>query len=73
MARELKKQQKSGGISRGLSFKRSDTGKSTDMSIITDTESEVMEGHHQKHYVPLAELFRGHWPGILLQLGYEAW
>lgn len=27
----------------------------------------------EKHYVPLAELFRGHWLGLILQTGYEAW
>jgi len=25
-----------------------------------------------KHYVPVVELFRGHWAGILVQTTYEA-
>lgn len=25
-----------------------------------------------KHYVPVLELFRGHWKGILIQTCYEA-
>jgi hypothetical protein len=25
-----------------------------------------------KHYVPVLELFRGHWQGILIQTCYEA-
>eukprot|EP00775_Hariotina_reticulata_P013429 gene13429-13557_t len=36
---------------------------------VSDVESQGLE----KHYVPLMELFRGYWSGLLLQMGYEAW
>uniref|UniRef100_A0A383VDF7 Major facilitator superfamily (MFS) profile domain-containing protein n=1 Tax=Tetradesmus obliquus TaxID=3088 RepID=A0A383VDF7_TETOB len=36
---------------------------------IADVESQGLE----KHYVPLVELFRGYWSGLILQCGYEAW
>jgi hypothetical protein len=26
----------------------------------------------ERHYVPVVELFRGHWGALLLQCGYEA-
>jgi hypothetical protein len=37
----------------------------------TDVESQAGE-HLEKHYVPILELFRGYWSGLLLQCGYEA-
>lgn len=43
---------------------------STDGGVsIADTEGQGLE----KHYVPLFELFRGYWSGLILQMGYEAW
>jgi hypothetical protein len=38
---------------------------------ISDVESQAGE-HLEKHYVPILELFRGYWSGLLLQCGYEA-
>lgn len=34
-----------------------------------DLEGQVKS----KHYVPLSELLRGHWHGLILQCCYEAW
>uniref|UniRef100_A0A383VCS5 Major facilitator superfamily (MFS) profile domain-containing protein n=1 Tax=Tetradesmus obliquus TaxID=3088 RepID=A0A383VCS5_TETOB len=38
----------------------------------SDMESQAGEGL-EKHYVPIMELFRGYWSGLILQCGYEAW
>jgi hypothetical protein len=38
-----------------------------------DIEADVIhEKVVAKHYVPVVELFRGHWQGILVQTTYEA-
>lgn len=38
----------------------------------SDIESQAGEGL-EKHYVPIMELFRSYWSGLILQCGYEAW
>jgi hypothetical protein len=37
-----------------------------------ETASEVAAAAPTKHYVPVLELFRGHWFGIIIQACYEA-
>eukprot|EP00775_Hariotina_reticulata_P003883 gene3883-4138_t len=40
---------------------------------LRDLEAGGTAAEPTKHYVPFVELFRGHWKGIILQSGYEAW
>ena len=37
-----------------------------------DVEAGSSPAVANKHYVPVVELFRGHWAGILVQTTYEA-
>ncbi|KAF6255166.1 major facilitator superfamily domain-containing protein [Scenedesmus sp. NREL 46B-D3] len=38
------------------------------------SDIELQAGEQlEKHYVPILELFRGYWSGLVLQCGYEAW
>jgi hypothetical protein len=43
----------------------------SEAGVSEDTESQGGE-HLEKHYVPILELFRGYWSGLVLQCGYEA-
>jgi len=48
-----------------------------DGDVDVDIQSFAEEGGQAntttKHYVPVVELFRGHWLALILQVGYEAW
>eukprot|EP00878_Enallax_costatus_P023718 GHUV01025255.1.p1 GENE.GHUV01025255.1~~GHUV01025255.1.p1 ORF type:complete len:283 (+),score=58.22 GHUV01025255.1:36-884(+) len=41
-----------------------------DSPLLKDLEAQALA---TKHYVPLVELFRGYWRGILVQIAYTAW
>jgi hypothetical protein len=43
----------------------------TDDAVSESDGSSVVLGPN-KHYVPVVELLRNYWPGLLLQTGYEA-
>eukprot|EP00879_Flechtneria_rotunda_P018557 GHRR01019471.1.p1 GENE.GHRR01019471.1~~GHRR01019471.1.p1 ORF type:complete len:249 (+),score=54.38 GHRR01019471.1:262-1008(+) len=42
-------------------------------TAVTAADVESRVSAEDKHYVPVLELFRGYWSGLLLQMGYEAW
>ena len=44
-----------------------------DVDIQSFAEQGGQANTTTKHYVPVVELFRGHWLAIILQVGYEAW
>jgi hypothetical protein len=74
----LRKQHKR-SVSRSRSSKqsaeqdKSDIEVTCDASVKGDDKSDVeSQASLEKHYVPLMELFRGYWSGLLLQMGYEA-
>jgi hypothetical protein len=69
------------GIKRALSRGRSPDEVTVDAPAKVDTSKseagtsdvESQGGEHlEKHYVPVLELFRSYWSGLILQCGYEA-
>jgi hypothetical protein len=45
---------------------------SEDGSMVKKIDPESGTATATKHYVPVLELFRGHWQGIIIQACYEA-
>ncbi|KAF6255165.1 major facilitator superfamily domain-containing protein [Scenedesmus sp. NREL 46B-D3] len=67
--RKIKRGSGSSSPSRGPSSEGEEQ-RSVDGGVsIADVESQGAG----KHYVPILELFRGYWSGLVLQCGYEAW